>query len=892
MFICFDRMFDCHRSHKATHTGFGHMDVCHGISYPQLWRQLICFTHCCAASHCHTIKTLTSLDGSVCVREVSPHFRLGHHSAADQYPVAAAWHWLVWTAAHEEVLTRFGTEHRLHVTPRQQGVPEMSFSMGEIYSCIFQGREHCTDPEQRRHILDGIHSAIHEKLPQSHSCSVCYGAILKNDARPTHESWAFNALCLLWDALVSTILQHGTGWSVWRSVPSTRDSSIEQRLPPKLQITDIPKDQIQKMPNGLFKWGDYKSLPDMNQEEAYAFLNKNWQEDRERRINILREGEAKKSQRPQNSPGDKLVLRQAKISKSYAGRVWRLVEQWVFQEDVTGIEVSAIVNPDLSIRHMHRECEGKLYRAMRTEYWKQRQTATKAARKAALNSDGPLTISDLGLKDRTPTGKFLYTWGNKDRGRVEVEVTPQRLRAPPQEGSSEFQCAASLESTPARALRKMKDKVRKIQTKAARGQHERIVAKAQRDAATPCEKSADIVDASANSPALQTLTDPLALQHVIEAFCYLSTLRLHYCSNCDEQWPVYDMKLWPQTGVPWCGPKAGKCETIERAGFYASWKDNTRCSRCDGNSAYSHMYSKANFQHLGPRHPALSALTWYESLLIARVHPVVSVITMTATGLLCYAGHVCNYYVKVMEWVHGLPAVLRDKKWFLIKRRRSIRAGETDTRVKKPTTANRYRLEAAIHEALHFMPSVYKGSSVLQEELNKFPREGEKEMMEQEDTVDLSGEVHLSKEVFTVWFGSVVTIGTPKPCAAIVRRYALDQQGVEFRGSVAADTAWELCGRLLSLKPEQDKISTRDIAQLLVYWLEEGQVPHQLGEKAYEGMMKEYEGKFTEFTTVDDELVLKCQWIKQAIHSELDSVREEWAAAGKDLPVNFEVCVA
>jgi hypothetical protein len=57
-------------------------------------------------------------------------------------------------------------------------------------------------------------------------------------------------------------------------------------------------------------------------------------------------------------------------------------------------------------------------------------------------------------------------------------------------------------------------------------------------------------------------------------------------------------------------------------------------------------------------------------------------------------------------------------------------------------------------------------------------------------------------------------------------------------------------------------------------------------------MMKEYEGKFTEFTTVDDELVLKCQWIKQAIHSELDSVREEWAAAGKDLPVNFEVCVA
>ena len=122
------------------------------------------------------------------------------------------------------------------------------------------------------------------------------------------------------------------------------------------------------------------------------------------------------------------------------------------------------------------------------------------------------------------------------------------------------------------------------------------------------------------------------------------------------------------------------------------------------------MYCKENLQHLGPRHPALSALTWYESLLIARVHPVMSVITLTATGLLCYAGHICNYYVKVMEWIRGLPAVLRDKKWFLIKRRRSIRAGAAETRQKKPTTANRCRLEAAIQEALLPMPRVYQDS--------------------------------------------------------------------------------------------------------------------------------------------------------------------------------------
>ena len=111
------------------------------------------------------------------------------------------------------------------------------------------------------------------------------------------------------------------------------------------------------------------------------------------------------------------------------------------------------------------------------------------------------------------------------------------------------------------------------------------------------------------------------------------------------------------------------------------------------------MFSAENGQHLGPRHEALSNLTWYESLLIARVHPVISVVTLTATGMLCYAGHVCNYYVKVLEWFRGLPAVLRDKKWFLVKRRRSILATAPDTRRKKPTTANRRRLEAAIDEA-------------------------------------------------------------------------------------------------------------------------------------------------------------------------------------------------
>ena len=101
-------------------------------------------------------------------------------------------------------------------------------------------------------------------------------------------------------------------------------------------------------------------------------------------------------------------------------------------------------------------------------------------------------------------------------------------------------------------------------------------------------------------------------------------------------------------------------------------------------------------QHLGERHPAISNLTWYETLLVARVHPVISVVTLLSTGQLCYSGHVCNYYVKVFQWFQELPNLLRDKNWFLIKRRKSLQVPTCRTRQKKATTANRSRLEAAL----------------------------------------------------------------------------------------------------------------------------------------------------------------------------------------------------
>ena len=113
--------------------------------------------------------------------------------------------------------------------------------------------------------------------------------------------------------------------------------------------------------------------------------------------------------------------------------------------------------------------------------------------------------------------------------------------------------------------------------------------------------------------------------------------------------------------------------------------------------------------------------------------------------------------------MRGLPAILRDKKWFLIKRRRGVRAGATDTR-KKPTTANRYRLEAAIREALRHMPKVYEGSAPLPNEISKFPYDGEQDMFEQEECVDLNGEVHIPRQEFALWYASGKTSASLRPC--------------------------------------------------------------------------------------------------------------------------------
>jgi len=295
------------------------------------------------------------------------------------------------------------------------------------------------------------------------------------------------------------------------------------------------------------------------------------------------------------------------------------------------------------------------------------------------------------------------------------------------------------------------------------------------------------------------------------------------------------------------------------------------------------------------RYEPLSNLTWYESLLVARVHPVMSVITMTATGLLAYAGHVCNYYVKVMEWFQELPAVLRDKKWFLIKRRKSIRASAADTKQKKPTTANKRRLMAGMQEAILRMPDVYSGCRINLAEVEKFPEDGEREMSDQGEHVDMVGELALEKEVFCAWLRTGWEKLRSWQCASALLVYARDNQEENMRSTVEPDLVWDMCCNELP-RFEIGGLSTGTIAQLIVYWLEgsgiEGEhprLPEAVRQQLYKGMKEDLLDRGKKAVNSEEELAMQVRWIKQSIHRELDLTREAMATKNEDLPVYLDV---
>ena len=152
------------------------------------------------------------------------------------------------------------------------------------------------------------------------------------------------------------------------------------------------------------------------------------------------------------------------------------------------------------------------------------------------------------------------------------------------------------------------------------------------------------------------------------------------------------------------------------------------------------------------------------------------------------------------------------------------------------------------------------------------------------------------REVFIAWMDFAVADREKKRyrCGDAIMLYARDHQAIDIRGGVSGDTAWELCGRLMSAQPCRPSMSSRDLAQLIVFWLDArgdapAQLPTSMRATLYSGMLEDMHKRRKTIETEQDEHVLQCRWIRQKIHLELDFVREDWAQAHGDLPVELDV---
>ena len=184
------------------------------------------------------------------------------------------------------------------------------------------------------------------------------------------------------------------------------------------------------------------------------------------------------------------------------------------------------------------------------------------------------------------------------------------------------------------------------------------------------------------------------------------------------------------------------------------------------------------------------------------------------------------------------------------------------------------------------MPNVFRDSVENPAELDKYPLEGEQEMQEPEESIDLDGDVKVDFAMWSAWLEAA-----DGDCAKALMRNATDRQGSDMRGSVNADTAWELCCRDLGRQYSVTYISSGDLAQLLV-WLLDVHLPVSMKEHLYLDMDVELMQRGKTCQTEDDELRVRARWLRLHIHAELDRVRTKRSEVYQDLPVELEVMTA
>ena len=302
-----------------------------------------------------------------------------------------------------------------------------------------------------------------------------------------------------------------------------------------MQFTTLPRGAVEVLADGWYKWRGFKKQA-WDFEEGWQLLNEAWQEQQQMHAAVSRRARRRKERASRvalqdtlKRPGAIVMLKHPRYKQTFQGRLQEEGCKATFVEE--GSWISVTVEVPVRLKETARAAsswrDAQLYNALRGEHAKANRQAAVAARKTATADQLPKVPGDLEVKGRRGTGHLLYAWNG-----VEVAATPREHRPALPEHASAWLRASARETTHDRALRKLTRRVKMVLRKAALGKPQAIVVRAER-------VDAPVVGAMTGEgwqhPAISQLDDPVLLGKVRAVYEYLGSIRLHYCSTCDEE---------------------------------------------------------------------------------------------------------------------------------------------------------------------------------------------------------------------------------------------------------------------------------------------------------------------------------------------------------------------
>lgn len=358
--------------------------------------------------------------------------------------------------------------------------------MQELYCKLFREAESAA----RERDLDALFHSLSRHLkrndPARKIVADC-GRLNKHDPKSDCGSFDITSLQAMWRYATAAWAK---GWPLVGVAPAT-DSQSDSDEP---DLHELPVAAVRDIGNGNYKFRSY-IVEAASVGDAWRALSVKYaaeQSNTRRAQRVAKHAKRKTLSRAvadaENRPGAVYNLEppRAVYKEVYRGRLCVGEGRSTFTEEGTWFEVTVEDQKQAGKRETEHRRDEKLYLALQAAHAKAKRQSCADTKRNGLKSQLPQTINDLEVKRKASTGHLVYAFNN-----FEAPVTPRQLRQTPPEELSRTSQARLRESTPERALRKLREKIKRSVSKATRGEHEAIVAQTSfnKTWSSTCEES-------------------------------------------------------------------------------------------------------------------------------------------------------------------------------------------------------------------------------------------------------------------------------------------------------------------------------------------------------------------------------------------------------------------